>query len=148
MKIILKENIERLGKKGEIVNVKNGYARNYLFPKGKAIQATTNNIKSYQNAEKLTILKENKALKVAKQFANKLKEIAITAAVQAGEDDRLFGSVTSIEITNLLKAEGFDIEKKMVVLDEPLKALGVYKIPIKIHREVIVEIKLWIVKAE
>jgi large subunit ribosomal protein L9 len=146
MKIILKEDIPSIGKRGDIVNVSDGYGRNYLIPKKLAFLATTNNIKAFENEKKN---KEKKLLKVKKEalnLASKIESFSLTINVKVGEGDKLFGSVTSKDIEERLKKEGINIDKKDIILDEPIKALGVYSIPIRIHSEVHAKLKLWVVK--
>jgi large subunit ribosomal protein L9 len=146
VKVILKESVENLGERGDTVNVARGFARNYLIPRDLAVEATSGNERMYAEEEKLRAVRENKIRRQAERLSDKLKKVSVTAAVQVGEDDRLFGSVTSHDIEELLRAQGFDIDRKKIQLDEPLKALGVYTIPIKLHREVECAIKVWVVK--
>jgi large subunit ribosomal protein L9 len=146
VKVILKESVENLGERGDTVNVARGFARNYLIPRDLAVEATEGNERMYAEEEKLREVRENKIRRQAERLSDKLKKVSVTASVQVGEDDRLFGSVTSHDIEELLRAQGFDIDRKKIQLDEPLKALGVYTIPIKLHREVECAIKVWVVK--
>lgn len=146
MKIILKNDLELLGKAGEVVEVKRGHARNFLIPKGYAIEATPSNMRVFQEEHKLQEVKAKRHMKEASELADRLSKISVTAAVQVGEEDKVFGSVTSQNIADLLKEAGFEIDRRKIVLDEPLKALGVYDIPIKLHAEVEAKIKLWIVR--
>jgi large subunit ribosomal protein L9 len=146
MKVILKQDVESLGKVGEIVDVKPGYARNYLIPKGMGLAATDKNIRRLQVEQQQSQLKMTKDRKNAEKLAEKLNEVSCTAMVTVGEEDKVFGSVTTQTIADLLKEKGFDIDRKKIVLDEPIKALGIYTIPIKLHAEVEAKIKLWVVK--
>jgi large subunit ribosomal protein L9 len=146
MKVILKNDLETLGKTGDVVDVKRGYARNFLIPKGKAIEATNSNLKIFKEENKRNEVKSYRDKKDAVELADRLSKISVTAAVQVGEEDKVFGSVTSQNIADLLKENGFEIDRRKIVLDEPLKALGVYDIPIKLHTEVEAKIKLWIVR--
>ena len=147
MEVILLQDDKRLGKRGDVVKVANGYARNYLFPKELALPNTANNLKVFKEREKIYVIKESKAKRQAAHLAEKLLGISCTAAVQAGEEDKLFGSVTSADIANLLKEQGIDIDKRKIMMDEPLKALGIYNIPVKLHPEVEGKIKVWVVRA-
>jgi large subunit ribosomal protein L9 len=146
MKIILKKDIESLGKAGEIVEVRPGYARNYLIPYGHAVQASGSNLKAYEEELKLTKLREQRGKKTAEEFADELSKVSITAVVQVGEEDKIFGSVTSQNIADLLKEQGFEVDRKKILLDEPLKALGVFDVPIKLHSEIEAKIKVWVVR--
>jgi len=146
MKVILKKDFESLGKVGDVIEVKEGYARNYLIPRGLALKADKKNIGILAEEQKKVVLKLSKDKKVAEKLAQKLNAVSCTAAVTVGEEDRVFGSVTTQDIADLLKDKGFEIDRKKIVLDEPIKALGIYDIPIKLHSEVEAKIKLWVVK--
>jgi len=146
MKIILKEDVERLGQRGEIVTVKDGYARNYLIPRKLALVATAGNLRIFEEGKKQLGVRENKSQRLAEQLAKKLKSVSITASVAVGEEDRVFGSVTAQTISNLLKEKGFDVDKKKILLEEPIKALGVYTIPLRLYHDVPGKVKVWVVK--
>jgi large subunit ribosomal protein L9 len=147
MEIILLEDVSRLGRKGEITRVAPGYARNYLFPKQLAVRNSTSNQKFFEHLERQARLKEDKLKHEAEKLAQRLEDASCTAAVQAGEDDKLFGSVTATDIANLLKAQGIEVDRRRILLDEPLKSLGIYVVPIKLHSEVEAKVKVWVVKA-
>ncbi|MGC9513535.1 MAG: 50S ribosomal protein L9 [Fidelibacterota bacterium] len=146
MKIILKANVENVGVAGDVVTVKDGYARNFLIPKGLATEATRSNIKMAEELKKIEERKKTAAVDKARRLAEKLKNISLTTSVAAGEDDKIFGSVTSQTIADLLAEKGYDVDKRHIILHEPIKALGVYDIPIKLHSDVTAEVKLWVVK--
>jgi len=146
MKVILRKDFESVGKAGEIVDVKDGYARNYLIPKGIALKANKKNIKLLEAEQHQMQWKLNKDKKSAEKLAEKLNSISCTATVAVGEEDKVFGSVTTQVLSDLLKDKGFDVDRKRILLDEPIKALGIYTIPIKLHTEVEAKIKLWVVK--
>jgi len=146
MKIILKEDLEDLGKCGEVIQVKDGYARNYLFPKNLAIPATKGNLSSINEVTRQKKIRDEKKIKGDEKLKADLEKISITAEVRVGEEDRVFGSVTSQDIAGLLKEKGFEVDKRKIELDEPIKALGVYTIPVKIHGEFVANLKLWVVK--
>ncbi len=146
MKVILRKDFETLGALGEIIEVKEGFARNYLIPRGIALKADDKNIKILEEERKKETLKLSKDKKSAEKLAQKLDSVSCTVAVTVGEEDRVFGSVTTQDIADLLKDKGFDIDRRKIVLDEPIKALGIYDIPIKLHSEVEAKIKLWVVK--
>jgi len=146
MKIILKKNVENIGNAGDIVTVKDGYARNFLIPKDLAVEATRSNLKIAEELKKNVDRKKTAAVDKARRMAEKLKNISLTTSVAAGEDDKIFGSVTSQTIADLLAEKGFEVDKRHINLSEPIKALGVYDIPVKLHSEVTAQIKLWVVK--
>lgn len=146
MKVILLENIDRLGKAGDIVNVKEGFARNYLLPKDKAKQATAGNMKLLDALKKKRQEEENKVLEAAKSLADKLSNFSLTISALAGEEDKLFGSVSSEMIQNALAEENIKIDKKDILLDEHIGKLGVYQVTVRLHPEVKSALKVWIVK--
>lgn len=146
MKIILREEFPSLGTKGQVVEVAAGYARNFLIPRKLAFQATPSNLKIYEEEQKQKRMRANKEKRLAEKMARDLEKVSCTAAVAVGEEDRVFGSVTAQTIADLLKEKGFDIDKRKIVLEEPLKALGIYTIPIKLHHEVEARVKVWVVK--
>jgi len=146
MKVILTQDIPSLGVKTDLVDVKPGYARNYLIPQGKALPASDANLRRLQQQTKHQDLKSGRLKGKAEEQAKKLAEVSCTAPVQAGEDDKLFGSVTASDIAELLAAQGIAIDKRKIVLEEPIKKLGVYNIPIKLHSDVEAIIKLWVVR--
>ena len=146
MKIILKEDYENLGKVGEVIEVKAGFARNYLIPKQVALQATQQNLKIIDQEKARNKIKLSKDKRDAELLAEQLKEVSLTANVQVGEEDKIFGAVTSQNISELLSSKGFEIDKRKIQLEEPLKALGVFEVPIKLHTEVEAKIKVWVVK--
>lgn len=142
MKLILQENIEHLGQIGDIVKVAPGYGRNYLLPKGLAIEATEKNAKALDHAKRQLAYKKNKALEAAKNLVAKIEALTIELTHQAGEEGKLFGSVTNMEIAAFLKDNGFDIDRKKIVLAEPIKQLGEYSVPVKIHPEIAATLKV------
>src|SRR6266581_6417403 len=146
MKVILKENIDTLGQIGDIVKVAPGYARNYLLPKGYAIEATTKNAKALDHAKRHLEFKKNKAKELAVQLATKLEGLTLTFAHQAGEEGKLFGSVTNMELAEQLKAQGFEIDRKKVVL-EPIKQIGEFTATVKLHPEGNATLKVTVTKA-
>ena len=146
MKIILTKDDEKLGTAGETIEVKNGYARNYLLPNSLALLATPGNIQRYEEQKKLHSYRENKHVRNAEVLAEKLQKVSCTASVAVGEEDKIFGSVTSLTIAELLKEKGYEIDRRKIILDEPIKALGIYSVPIKLHSQIEAKIKLWVVK--
>ena len=146
MKVILKSDVEMLGKAGEVVTVAAGYARNYLIPQDKGLEASSRNLELVEVHKRKTVKVEEKRREEAEAFARKLEELSLTVRKQAGESDKLFGAVTSMEIAAALEKEGHEIDKRKILLEEPIKTLGIYTIPIKIHTEVTAQVKLWVVK--
>ncbi len=147
MRVILKQDVEKLGRVGDIVEVAPGYARNFLIPKGLAIEVTKKNIKIIEEEKRRLKKKKDKEINEAKELAEKLSKKSVTIPVQVGEDDKLFGAVTSQDIAEALAQEGIKIDKRKILLKEPLKALGIYNVEIKIHPEVNASIRVWVVKA-
>ncbi|MBU5612757.1 50S ribosomal protein L9 [Geomonas azotofigens] len=147
MKVILKENVEHLGNIGDIVKVAPGYARNYLLPKGFAIEATEKNAKALEHAKRHLEYKKNKVLEAAKLIAAKIEGITLSIAHQAGADDKLFGAVTNMELAEQLKAAGVEVDRKRVVLAEPIKHLGEFTAAVKLHPEVVATLKVVVTKA-
>lgn len=145
MKLILLRDIDRLGKRGDKVEVANGYGRNYLIPKGLALALTPENLKKFEYEEKKLKYRLERAKREAEHLKEKLKKLSLTVAVQAGEDDKLFGAVTNMDIEEALSREGYNIDRKKIKLEEPIKELGVYTIKIALHPEVEAELKLWVV---
>lgn len=146
MRVILREDVDRLGKRGEAVDVADGYARNFLFPKRKALRATQANIRTFEVEEKQQQRRGKKEKRLAETVAKKLENTSCTVAVPVGEEDRVFGSVTAQTIADTLRKEGYDIDKRKIILDRPIKALGVYAVPVKLHPEVAANIRVWVVK--
>jgi large subunit ribosomal protein L9 len=148
MQVILRDDMDNLGKSGEVVNVKPGYARNYLLPRGLAIKATAGDIKRVEHEKKIIAARTAKLAKESQAEADKLSAVSVSIAVAVGEDDRLYGSVTSRDVAEALKDRGVIVDPKKVVLDEPLKALGLAEVPIKVGRGVTATVKVWVVKKE
>ena len=146
MKVILKQKHESLGTIGDVVDVKDGYARNFLIPQNIAVLANKKNVRILQEDQKMSERRKNKEQKQAEKFAEELGSVSLTAAVKVGEEDRIFGSVTAQMISDLLKEKGYDVDKKKIDLEEPVKALGVYTVGIKLHHEVNAKVRLWVVK--
>jgi large subunit ribosomal protein L9 len=143
MKVILTDDIERVGTKGEIVNVKPGFARNYLLPKKKALIATENNLKFYNDQKNRLQGKEQRRIENAKTLASKLSTLSLKATLKMGEEG-VFGAITNNEIAELLKQAGYEIDKHTILLDHPIHEPGVHDIPIKLAPEVTATVKLWV----
>ena len=146
MKLILREDVENLGKIGEIVEVAGGYGRNYLLPRGLAVKASTKNLKEQEHQKKLIQARMDRQKKDAQEMAGSLNSVSCTVARKTGEDEKLYGSVTSRDIEEALREEGVSIDRKRISLEEPLKKLGVYTVPVKLHADVTGNIKVWVVK--
>ena len=146
MEIILRQAVENLGKTGDVVNVKPGYARNYLLPHGLAYEATPGNLKRIQQERDRLEAAENDRRSTAQGLAEKLEQVSLTFSARVGEEGKLFGSVTATDITQQLEAQGFHVEKRQIDLHEPIKALGVYRVPIRLHADVKPEVRVWVIK--
>ena len=146
MKIIMKKDVENLGKTGDVVYVKEGYARNYLIPKSLAIKATRSNMKIVDELQANVARKANKAETTAQNIAKKLQDISVTATVKVGEDDKLFGAVTAQIIAELVAEKGIELDKHNIMLDEPIKELGVFDVAVKVGAGIKAEVKVWVVK--
>jgi large subunit ribosomal protein L9 len=146
MKVILTQDIAGIGNIGDLVTVKDGFGRNYLIPEGKGIQATSQNIKKLEHQKRQIREKLSKTKREAEKLAARIEAVSCTVAKAVGEEDKLFGSVTSMDIEASLKLEGIEIDRKRIILPEPIKALGIYQVPIKLHTEVTAALKLWVVK--
>lgn len=146
MKIILKQRVEKVGGAWDVVNVKDGFARNFLFPRNLAMEANRGNLKIRETlqASRVALLEKERA--EAEGLAGKLQEASFTLAREANTDDKLYGSVDAQELAKLLQDEGYTVDKKDILLDEPLKSLGVYNVSVRLHPEVLAKIKVWIVK--
>ncbi len=147
MKVILREDDKKLGSAGDVVEVKAGFARNYLFPRNLAVRADSSQMKRLEHERKILRDKREKHLKQAKQLAARVDKASCTISVSVGEEDKIFGSVTAMDIAAALAKEGVEIDKKHIHLEEPIKALGVFSVPIKLSPEVETDLKVWVVKA-
>jgi large subunit ribosomal protein L9 len=148
MQIILKEDLENLGKSGEVVNVRAGYGRNYLLPRGLAVLATAGDIARVDHEKKVIAARTAKLAKEAQAEADRLSQVSVSIARAVGEEDKLFGSVTSRDIAEALQEKGVTVDAKKIVLDEPLKALGMTEVSVKLSRGVQAKVKVWVVKKE
>jgi large subunit ribosomal protein L9 len=145
MEVILREHVEHLGARGDVVKVTPGYARNYLLPRKLALAVTENNRRQIEREKKLAEARDMEERAAAEAVAARLGAIAIEIARRVGENDALYGSVTSADVAQALKDKGFDIDKRKIQLPEPLKALGESTVPVKIHREVVAQVKVRVV---
>ena len=146
MQVILTVDIPSLGSAGETVEVREGYGRNYLLPQKKAILADPKNLKMLEHQKRVVQAKQAKVKKSAQDLLGRLSSVSITIAREAGEDDKIFGSVTTKDIAESLRREGFEIDRHYIHLDAPIKSLGVFEVPVKLHSEVSGNVKVWVVK--
>ena len=146
MEVILREHVDNLGKRGEIVKVADGYARNYLLPRKLALLATAGNRKHVERERKIMETREAEEKSSADAIASRLGLIDITIARRVGDTDQLYGSVTAGDIAEFLKVKGFEIDRRKLILPEAIKTLGEYNVPLKLHREVTVPLKVKVVK--
>jgi large subunit ribosomal protein L9 len=146
MEIILRQAIENLGHPGDVVTVKNGYGRNFLLPRGFAYEATPGNLKRIGAERGRLEAAESERRDTASELAKRLEEVQLTFSARVGEEGKLFGSVTSADIAEQLAAQGFTVERRLIDLHEPIKALGVYRVPVRLHADVKPEIRVWVIK--
>jgi len=148
MEIILREDVDKLGARGQVVKVAAGYARNYLLPKQLAVAATESNKKIVEQERQAHLRREAKAVGEAQDLAKLLGGVTVTIAQKAGESDQLFGSVTAKDIAEALEKQNFTIDRRKIQLDEPIKQLGEHRVTLRLHREVPVEVTVQVVKEE
>ena len=148
MEIILREDVDKLGHRGQVVKVATGYARNYLLPQKLAVTATEANKKIVEQERQAHLRREAKVQGDAQDLAKLLGGVELTIAQKAGENDQLFGSVTTADIAAAFEKQGYTIDRKRVMLDEPIKTLGDYKVSVRLHREVNIEVPVHVVKEE
>ena len=146
MKIILRQDHDKLGKLGETVEVKDGYARNYLIPSKIAFAATKGNLHALEEEKKQLEERSKKDLRNAEKLVVELEKLSITLQVKVGEDEKLFGSVTSQMIADAMKEKGITVDKRIIDLEEPIKALGIYTVNVKLHTNVTGKVKVWVVR--
>jgi large subunit ribosomal protein L9 len=148
MKVILKEDIPKLGTMGETVQVAPGYGRNYLIPQGKAVLATSKNFKELEHQRQLILRKADLIRKDAESFAEKFRGLTLTLVRKVVEEDKIYGSVSVSDISQALEEAGVEIERKLIKLDEPIKSLGEFQVPVKVHADVTAELTVQVVKEE
>ncbi len=142
MKVILREEVENLGDMGDLVEVANGYGRNYLIPQGLAVQASIRNVKAMEHEKRLQAQRLHKLKGAAEEFAARLEKLSLRLKKKVGEGDRLYGSVTSQEIAEAVQAAGEKVDRRKIQLEAPIKALGVFKVPVKVHPDVTAELSV------
>ena len=146
MKVVLREEVKGVGVKGDLVEVARGYARNYLLPKKLALPPEGVNLEAMKRSQRRALEKKEKEKKDLEVLAEKIKKVSLTISMKAGEDDKLYGAVNAEHLVEALKREGIEIDKKKIALEEPLKLLGVYNVPLKLSAEISVPLKVWVVK--
>lgn len=146
MEIILRQAVDKLGHPGDVVKVSPGYARNFLLPRGFAYEATPGNRKRIALEKERLEAAESDRRGQAQALADRLEQVSLTFSARVGDEGKLFGSVTSADIAQQLEAQGIHIEKRLIDLHEPIKALGVYRVPVKLHADVKPELKVWVIK--
>lgn len=147
MDVLLVKDVERLGSEGAVVHVKPGFARNFLFPRGLAVAATPQHLQALDAAKRRRAQQAQRLKEQAEALKRRLESRSLTLKLTLGEEDKPFGSVTVHDLLEALKREGLEIEKPAVQLDHPIKALGIYNIPVRLHAEVLATLKVWVVKA-
>lgn len=146
MEVILRQSIENLGNPGDVVTVKAGYARNYLLPRGLAYEATPGNLKRIAVERQRLEAAENTRRDSAKELAKRIEEVSLTFSARVGEEGKLFGSITAADIAHQLETQGISIEKRQVDLHDPIKTLGVFRVPVRLHADVHPEVRVWVIK--
>ncbi len=146
MEVILKQDVDRIGKAGAVIKVKDGFARNFLLPNGLAVLLTSANLKKIEEDKRNKSLQSEKAKKEAQALSSKLANLSLTLQVLTQEEDKLYGSISSQDIANALKEENVNIDKNSIILEEPIKALGIYEVPVNLHPEISTKVKIWVVK--
>ncbi len=146
MKVILRQNYSQLGSIGDVVEVKNGFARNFLIPRSIAFRATEGNLKALEQEKIQLARKEEKVVKDSEKLAAQLGSVSLTITMKVGEDDKLFGAVTSQMISESLTEKGYSIDKRIIELEEPIKTLGIFEVPVKLHSKVSATVKVWVVR--
>jgi large subunit ribosomal protein L9 len=146
MRVVLREDIDKLGRRGEVHEVAAGYARNFLLPKGKALPATDGNMKRVEQERRRYAVRQAKEKEDAAAVGRRIAGVSCTIVRKVGENDQLYGSVTASDIAEYLAKEGVEIDKRRILLEEPIKALGIYTVPVKLHADVQGEVRVWVVK--
>ena len=148
MEVVLKEDVENLGHMGDVVKVKDGYARNYLLPRGLVVEANKRNLKALEHEQRMIGQRRERLTKEAEGIRNELAGVALEFTAKVGEEGRLFGSVTTMDIEKALKEKGFDVERRRIALDAPIKNVGDYEVPIRLRPEVVPTIKVTVVSED
>jgi large subunit ribosomal protein L9 len=146
VQVLLREDLDNLGRKGDVVRVATGYARNYLLPKRLAVMVTTANVKLIEQEQKALQVRSDRDKLTAEELGRRIAEVSCTIVKKVGENETLYGSVTTQDLGAVLEKEGIEVDRRRILLNEPIKALGVYTVPIRIHPEVTADLKVWVVK--
>lgn len=146
MEVILSKDIDRIGKSGHIVKVKDGFARNFLIPNGLAVPVTTANINKLEQDKQQKNLQSEKERREAEELRDKLARLSLTIPVLTHEEDKLYASITAQDVAAALNEEGFNIDKNLIMMDEPIKALGIFEVSVKLLPEIPAKLKVWVVK--
>ncbi|MDD3731283.1 MAG: 50S ribosomal protein L9 [candidate division Zixibacteria bacterium] len=146
MKVILREDVKDVGQAGQVVEVKSGYGRNFLIPRNLAIAATEANVRAIDEVKKQKTIREKKQRREAEIIKDKIEQLSISVPMLVGEDDKIFGSVTSHDLAELMEKDGLKVDRRMIQLVEPLKSLGVYTVPVKVDKDVVANLKVWVIK--
>jgi len=146
MQVLLRQDIEKLGKSGDVVKVKDGYARNFLLPKGLVLEATKSNLAIIELQKKQKQLKAEKQIKEAKKLADRLAKVSCTVVARAMEDDKLYGNIIASDIAKALEIEGIKIDKELIRIDKPVDKLGIYEVDVVLHPEVRTKVRVWVTK--
>ena len=148
MKVILQQTVEGVGHLGDLLDVSDGYARNYLLPRRKALEANTRNIKALEHAKRVTAEKARKERLEFEELAKKVSAVSVTITAKVGKDDKMFGSVTSKDVAERLAEQGHDIDRRRIVLDHPIRQLGTFTVPVKLYKDVTASVAVHVVKKE
>jgi len=146
MRVILKQGVSNLGEAGEIVKVSPGYGRNYLIPRGLAIAASEGSVREAEHHQRIADSIRRKELNEAQELAAKLENVSVSIRCAAGEDDKLFGSVTNRDISDALQAEGIELDRRLIKLEENIRAIGLYNVPVRLHKEVSVDVRVYVIR--
>lgn len=148
MRVILREDMDNLGKAGEVVSVRSGYGRNYLLPQGFAVPATEKDVARLQHEQRTIAARQAKLAKELASEADKLSQVSVSLARAVGEEDKLYGSVTKADIAEAVAEQGIKLDARKIQLDEPIKTLGMTTVPVKLGKDVVANLKVWVVKKE
>jgi large subunit ribosomal protein L9 len=147
MRVILKQSVSHLGEAGEIVKVSPGYGRNFLIPRGLAISASEGSVRQAEHQERLAEAIRRKQMNGAQELSAKLENVSVSIRREAGDDDKLFGSVTKRDIVEALQAEGIDLDRRLLKLDDNIRAIGLYNVPVRLHKDVSAEVRVYVIRA-
>jgi len=147
MRVILRKEVVNLGDAGDLVKVKPGYGRNFLIPRGLAIPATEGSLRQVEHQKKVADAIRRKNLSGASELKDKLEGTAVSIRRETGEDDRLFGAVTNRDVAEALAAEGVEVDRRSILLDEPIKSIGLFTVPVRLHRDVTANVRVYVIRA-